>query len=267
MRADQRTLKSTMNYLWRLIATGVCFASFSLGGLILTYIVIPLTTLRYRDDSRRTEQSRRVIYKSFRLFIHQMSFLGVINFDLADAESKLSNQKGKVIIANHPSLIDVVVLISIVPHANCIIKEELWENRFVKGVLSAAGYIKNSGNVEQLISACSRSLAQGHSLIIFPEGTRTTPNQKMSLKRGASNIALRCAADLVPVLIRCQPTTLTRNERWYSIPPRKVNFSLRVGTPMEISNFQQQGQSLSVSARLLTAHIKDYFVKGLECYE
>lgn len=255
----------TLNHVWRVLATGLCFAVFSLGGLVLGYIVIPLYSLG-REPRVRRQRTRWLIHKSFRFFTWLMSALGVISFDIVEAEAVLADSHGKIVIANHPSLIDVVVLISIIPHADCIIKKQLWESVFIGGVLRSAGYIMNSGDMEELIAACEKSLQEGYSLIIFPEGTRTTPNQEISLQRGASNIALRCRVDLLPILIRCEPTTLTKNERWYSVPPRKVQFSLRVQEPIRIAAYDAGQESMSVKARHLTARLKDHFITGLRYY-
>lgn len=234
-------------------------------GLVLGYLIIPLVCFR-TEEHRRKIYTRWLIHKSFRLLTRLMSMLGVIAFDIADAEETLAGHHGKVVVANHPSLIDVVVLISVMPHADCIIKQELASNVFIRSVLKNAAYITNGGDMENLINACDKSLREGHSLIIFPEGTRTTPGRPLSLQRGASNIALRCKADLVPVLIRCEPTTLTKHEKWYSIPSRKVRFSLRVQQPIAIAACDAPEKSMPAKARHLTAKLQDYFTESLRCY-
>ena len=259
-----------INYLWRCFATGLCFATFSGGGLVLTFLVIPVLRRRSENEREQCRKTRQLIGKCFRLFTRMMSLLGVIEFDTRNAGQILARHRGKIVIANHPSLIDVVVLMSIMPHADCIVKKELWNNVFITGVLKAAGYIQNSGDMDNLIGACQKSLNEGNSLIIFPEGTRTSPSAGMVLQRGASNIALRCKVDLVPVLIRCVPSTLTKNEKWYNIPPEKVHFSLEVHEPLDISRFdtenQTANQSLAIKARLLTALIQNHYDKSLQCY-
>ncbi len=255
-----------LNKIWRLVATAISFMTFGVGGLILALLILPIVSLGSRDDNTRRLIAREIIHHSFRLFVNMMSMFRIFDFDISEAEKQLKEQKGKIIIANHPSLIDVVVLISILPHADCIVKQALWDNPFLRGVVRAAGYIKNSQNVEDLLLACKKSLNNGYSLIIFPEGTRTKPKTQLSLQRGASNIAIRCDVEMIPVTIRCKPSTLTKNEPWFSIPDRKANFSLMVGNTIKVSEFVKQDQSLSVSARRLTDHIKDYYTQELKSY-
>jgi 1-acyl-sn-glycerol-3-phosphate acyltransferase len=261
-----KALNEKLNYCWRLIGTGFCFIAFGLGGLVLSFIVFPFIQLRYRDRTSVICISRNAIHRTFRLFIRMTSALGIVTLDLANVERQLDKQRGKVIIANHPSLIDVVVLLSLMPHADCVIKEKLWRNIFMSGVLSAAGYIRNSGDKSELINACDASLKAGYSVIVFPEGTRTTPGQEISLQRGASNIALRCGVDLVSVLINCDPTTLSKNEPWYHIPSRKFRFSLRMGRIFRVSEYLDKKQSLAINARKLTEHIRTYFMESIDNY-
>ncbi|TQV87866.1 lysophospholipid acyltransferase family protein [Aliikangiella coralliicola] len=257
---------SSINYVWRLIATAFSFFAFGVGGLLLTLVVFPSLNIFCKNKQKRTKLARHIIHKSFRFFITMMSNFGMFHFDIEKAEQELTKFHGKLIIANHPSLIDVVVLIAILPQADCIVKKGLWDNFFLKGVVKAAGYIKNTEDPERLFSACSKSLQSGYSLIIFPEGTRTKPTQPLKFQRGASNIAIRCSVDLVPVVIHCHPSTLTKNEPWYSIPYKKADFSVRVGKPVEVDNFVSSEQSLSVSARRMTSFIQDYFVEENKNY-
>jgi 1-acyl-sn-glycerol-3-phosphate acyltransferase len=255
-----------LNYYWRVIATGLCFATFSLGGLILSFIVIPVISLMSSDSPEKCRRTRHCIHHTLRLFTRLMRVLGVIEFDTREASKALLNHHGKVIIANHPSLIDVVVLMSLTPHADCIVKNKLWDNPCIGLVLRAAQYINNSGNAEQLISACQQSLDEGYSLIIFPEGTRTTPGEALVLQRGAANIALRCKVPLVPVLINCEPATLTKNEKWYRVPPTKVKFSLQVDEVVDTVGFEAENPSLAIRARHLTAQIQNYYRTSLKRY-
>jgi 1-acyl-sn-glycerol-3-phosphate acyltransferase len=115
------------------------------------------------------------------------------------------------VIANHPSLIDVVVLIAFIRDANCVVKQSLWDNPCMRGPIRAAGYISNSGSMDMLEEAAG-ALEQGQTLIVFPEGTRTTPGQAPEFHRGAAAIAVRGASVVTPVVISVTPTTLTPDQ-------------------------------------------------------
>src|SRR5690606_21537682 len=124
--------------------------------------------------------------------------------------------------------------------ANCVVKQSLWHNPFTRGPLRAAQYISNSGSMDMLDEAAS-ALRHGQTLVIFPEGTRTSPGCAPDFHRGAAAIALRGASILTPVTISVTPTTLTKAEPWYSIPSRRFHFHLRVGQDIEPQRFAKMG--------------------------
>lgn len=255
-----------LNYLWRLFATGLSFTLFGVGGIFLTLVVFPLVNVFSPNKKVRKRRARKIIHNSFKIFIGMMSTFGMFHFDIYQNRDKLLKSGGKIVIANHPTLIDVVVLLALMPHADCIVKQSLWNNPFLRGVVSAADYIKNTQNTEQLINACQRSLDSGYSLIIFPEGTRSKSNREMNLQRGASNIAIRCNANFVPVTICCYPPTLGKEESWYHIPSEKAHFMAKPEDDIKIENFQIDGVSLSIRARRLTEFLKEYFIGEQERY-
>lgn len=94
-------------------------------------------------------------------------------------------------VANHPTLIDYVILASVMPETDCLVKSALLRNPFVSGVIRAADYLINS-EAETLLSASQQRLAQGDTLLIFPEGTRTRSGEAIS--SSAARQILPCAA-------------------------------------------------------------------------
>jgi len=224
----------TLNHLWRILATGFCFACFGLGGLLLTLFVFPLQKLFIKDITKQKQKARTTVHYTFKFFIGLMAFTGIFSFDLKQAK-QLAKKEGQLVLANHPSLIDVVVLISIIPNADCVVKAHLFKNPFLKGVVKNTGYISNA-DPEGLLVDCEKSLSAGNNLIIFPEGTRSKVGQALKFQRGAANIALRCLKHLSKnteqinnnistVIIRVVPSTLTKSEPWYKVPEHKATFS------------------------------------------
>ena len=71
-----------------------------------------------------------------------------------------------------------------------------------------------------MIRACLRHLEAGRSVVIFPEGTRSPAGGLGAFHAGAAFVALRSGRDLVPVLLSCEPSTLTKGRSWYDVPGR-----------------------------------------------
>ncbi|HEX4909862.1 MAG TPA: lysophospholipid acyltransferase family protein [Permianibacter sp.] len=246
-----------LNYGWRVLATGWCFFSFSLGGLLLTLTVFPIIHLRWRDPDQRRDRAQRAIHQSFRFFIGQMIWLGVMSVELRNAE-RLRELNGVLVLANHPTLIDVVLMISLMPRADCIVKEALWRNRYLGGVVRAAHYIPNRG-AEQLVQDCSKALAKQRPLIVFPEGTRTVPGEPFSFQRGAAHVALATGCEMVPVILTCNPPTLTKATRWYQVPPRRFHVRLDVLAPIRADQIIASGTEAPLASRQLTRWLQQFF--------
>ena len=246
-------------YYWRLIATGLSFALFGFGGLCLRLIVFPVLGCLPGDAIRQRERARATVSRLFWLFIRSMARMGVLTYEVQGAERL--GRPGQMIIANHPSLIDVVFLIGLVRNANCVVKQSLWQNPFTRSPVRATQYISNDGSVDMLDTAAN-ALREGQTLIIFPEGTRTQPGHAPAFHRGGAAIALRGATIITPVVIKVSPTTLTKAEPWYRIPKRRVHFSLRVGADIEPQAFATLGPAPQAS-RKLNDYLHHYFIKEL----
>ena len=194
---------------WRIACTGLAFAALGLGGVALAVTVFPVIAIVSVDAGQRTRRTQRIIFLSFRFYVRVLRSLGILALDVVGADV-LASCRGRLIIANHPTLLDVVLLMGLNPAVQCIVKHQLWRNPFLGGVVRSAGYIRNDLVAEDLLAACAAALAGGGNLIIFPEGTRTTPGLAPAFQRGFANIAIMVAADIQLVTITCEPITLTK---------------------------------------------------------
>jgi 1-acyl-sn-glycerol-3-phosphate acyltransferase len=244
-----------LNYGWRLFATGVSFVSFGLGGLVLWGLVFPVLSVLPANRLQRIRRGQRVVHYSFYVFIGLMHRIGIMTYEINGLE-KL-NRAGQLIIANHPTLVDVVFLISRIKQANCIVKDSLWRNPFMRGPILNAGYISN-GDPEKMIADCVACLQSDGNLIIFPEGTRSVPNKPTHFQRGAAAIALQANTIVTLVTISCTPSTLTKAEPWYHIPEHRFHLTMNVGNDVDLTAFTQI-EPKSIAVRRFTHFLENYF--------
>ncbi len=249
-------MRERLNHLWRIVATGLAFTAFGLGGVLFALTVFPILTLSIRDTVRRRRIARRIVQTSFAAFVQLMFRLGLLNYTISGHE-KLA-RPGLLVLANHPTLIDVVFLISLLPNADCVVKSSLARNPFTRGPVRAAGYICNDTS-EGMIEDCIVSLKSGSSLVIFPEGTRTALDGSMKLQRGAANIAIRGRIPVTPVLIRCAPRSLAKGTPWWKVPARPMSFTIEVLDDMPVDPFISAGSD-ALAARKLTRFLHDLFL-------
>lgn len=246
----------SVNHIYRILATGFCFVCFGLGGVLLSVTVFPLQRMMIRNTAKRKQAARRTVHRTFGFFIGLMRRVGIFNFDF-QARTILQQCQGNIIIANHPSLIDVVALIAMTPNADCVVKAQLFRNPFMRGVITSTGYISNS-DPDKLLDDCAESLQQGNNLIIFPEGTRSIPGKLLHFQRGAANIALRAQADFLALYISCKPSTLTKQEKWYQVPVNKPTLSIGFLQYFPVSSYQAMA-SPSLAARHLTRDLQNLY--------
>ena len=253
----------SINWYWRLVATGFAFATFGLGGLFMALTIFPAMMVIFQNQTRRQEYAQFMICRSFRFFIWMLDVTGVAEVTTKDFD-RLSTANGVLIIANHPTLIDVVIIMSLLDRCQCVVKHELFSNLFMAGVVRAAGFIRNDGDPYNLIHQASEHLASGACIMMFPEGTRTPNGRKLGpLQRGVANIAIATQADLLPVVVHCNHHTLKKGVSWNRIPPSKVCYCMTVGLPLSIGDFVDSSLIRAKQARVLTRVIKNYFLGRL----
>lgn len=238
---------------WRVFVTGLSFATFGIGGLVLYAFALPALRLTIRDLPRRQRVARRLVHWLFMLFVRFMRAIGVLTFEFVRPE--LLRRPGLVIVANHPTLLDVVFLISLVPDANCIVKASLASNPFTRAAVLMTGYVCNDWG-EGVVEDGLRSLRAGSSLIIFPEGTRTSARTHARWHRGAANIALRAGIALTPVWVSCVPPSLRKGEPWWQVPPRRMHYRIEVLDDL-VPSAPGAARGEAIAARGLTTRLRE----------
>src|SRR5438105_4745582 len=164
---------ATLSVLWRIAVAGFCFLAFMVGGIALSLALFPLMRLLPGGRPEYERRVRMVVRLSFATLLRVLRVLGMLRIDAHNTE-RLRQMGAVLVLANHPSYLDIVVLIAHIPNAVCVVKSKLWQNPFFGGVVRAAGYIRND-EPQSLVPDCAARLAQGLPLIIFPEGTRSAP--------------------------------------------------------------------------------------------
>jgi 1-acyl-sn-glycerol-3-phosphate acyltransferase len=247
---------------WRIVTTGLCFLTFICGGLVLSLTALPLILLSSLTPVQREQRVLKLIHYAFRFFIRYMQVLNPIASFRVHGLEQISATNGALFIANHPTLIDVVAIISCLPACQCIVKKSLLQNFWFGGLLRAAGYVAND-HAAQLIDDCARRLHARYSLLIFPEGTRSPAEGLHPFTRGAAQIALRTGAPIIPVVITCEPPTLLKGQPWYAVPTHPINLTLRFLPPLEIPPAVTGKQGIPLQARVLTHHFENLFRQEL----
>jgi 1-acyl-sn-glycerol-3-phosphate acyltransferase len=232
------------------------FVLFGLGALFISLTMFPVLRLSTLDANVARLRIQHALQRTVRLYMEVMRVLGILTYEVEGVERL--REHGRLVVANHPTLIDVVLLVSLMPEVDCIVKRGLWRNPFLRWPVIWASYIPNSEG-EELVEGCAATLARGHSLLVFPEGTRTVPGRSMRMQRGAAHIALAADVEILPVTVTCDPPTLFKGNPWYRVPSRRFHMKVVVGEPVAASTFRQEGEPPARAARRLTQWLLAYY--------
>jgi len=228
------TLAKKVNRCWRWFATALSFSIFGLGSLVLGMLIMPVCCWYWGNTADRPLKVRRLIGGATDVFRCLMKTLGVLDYRV-ERESHPDGTEPFLIVANHPSLIDVVFLLAEFPESQCVVKRALWTNPFTHMLFRYSGYISND-DPETLLTESVAAMKNGDSLILFPEGTRTRAGCDPEFKAGAAAIAVRAGRSVLPILILVTPTTLTKADHWYSVPEEKVFVDITVCEPLSVTD-------------------------------
>ncbi len=250
----------------RVLGTGTSFALFGVGSMLLGVLAYPVLQLRGGERDLRERRMQWLIYRSFRWFSAFMEAVGVIAVEVRHPE-RLAGEGGQLVIANHPTLIDYVLLVAHMPQADVVVKRSHWSNPFTGGTVRGAGYVPNDTG-EATLEACSARVRAGRTVLLFPEGTRSPRDGLGRFQRGAAHIALATGVAARPVTIRCEPRGLMRGQPWYDVPESRMQFVLDVGEPIPTPALSPappaNGESRGRASRRLTAVYREHFEKKLE---
>ncbi len=241
---------------WRVLATGFVFVVFGLGALLISATIFPVLRLVSWSAPVARLRIQRAMQLTFKAYVWLMNSLGLLTYEVQHIERLWV--PGQLVIANHPTLIDVVFLVSLMPRVDCIVKQGLFRNPFLRWPVTWASYIPNSTG-ETLVQACADTLKRGNSLLVFPEGTRSVPGQPLRMQRGTAHIALASGAPILPVTITVTEPTLTKGYPWYRVPKIRPHFCIKVGEPWSPSVYNPGTQMGVLAARRLTEFFGDYY--------
>jgi 1-acyl-sn-glycerol-3-phosphate acyltransferase len=217
-------------FVYRFIGTTLFWIFFGLIGLVIGFVVLPLTYLFVRKPEARQAAARRIIGAAFKVFVWTACNSRLIALDLSGMEHRDAS-RSQLLLANHLTLIDVVLLLSLFPQVDCVVKAAVTRNPVLRVSAGAANYISNAAP-DELMDSCVQRLNAGSSLLLFPQGTRFIRGEPLKFRLGAAEIAIRAQAEILPIVIDCEPQMLAKNVPWYSIPASRPRFRIKVLPPV-----------------------------------
>lgn len=195
----------------------------------LLYPVLPSQTGR--------TLGRAAISTAYRACWTIASAIGVMRIN-ASCLDALSDEPRLIVIANHPTMLDALLLVARLPRSACIMKAELMKNIFLGAGARLARYIRND-SPRTMVRLAIEDLRAGGQLVLFPEGTRTVTPPVNAFRPGVTLIAKRAQAPIQTVFIETDSPFLRKGWPMWRLPPLPMVITLRLGqrfAPMQDSD-------------------------------
>ena len=239
----QRLLKTLADHL----ATYVGLVG--LGVICLAWSVIALVCYPVLPRRSGTAFGRAGIMVGFRLYAWTLSVTGAYRLDLSAVDA-LRGGPPVVLVPNHPSLIDALLILTRHPNIACVMKQELMRNIFLGAGSRLARYIP-SGQPRQMIKDSIDELARGGVVLLFPEGTRTTRVPLNPLTGSVGVIAKHARVPVQMLIIETDSPYLSKGWTLFRVPSLPITYRVRLGRrfdpPSNVAAFMQEleGEYLS----------------------
>lgn len=207
-------------------------------------------TLPTRNPERRTRFLLSFYHHSFR-GLHRVTRLIRMQAYVPTPPPALPSPC--VIVANHPTLMDVTAILATVSNTVTVVKPGVYRRLLLGTTLRHAGFLegpeRSRAQLSKMMDDAADRLAAGYNVLIFPEGTRSPANEVLPFSRAAFEIACRAKVPVVPVAIRCAPPWLSKELPIYTIPRDVAHMTLDFLAPLHPADVEYRSRALREAAR------------------
>ncbi len=214
----------------------IVFIIFGIGSLLLSFLFLPIGGIFLQGEKKR-EKFSHIIHKLWHVYAQFFVVLGLIKIEKHNVEQV----KGKIIVATHPTFIDILILIGIYDNSLCIAKKELLNNIFLKNIIKNV-YIPNNIDLDEFKNICTEALNDGYNIIIFPTGTRTVEGEEIKIHKGSAAVQIASGADILPVKIECNYPFLQKGKPIYDAGEKVITYSITQLDPIRLSDFNESSE-------------------------
>ena len=217
MRVLRRFVHSVMFY--------VLLTHLAMMSLTWSLVALVLYPLLSRENG--VIVGRAAISSVYRGFWSCAKALGLMRIDY-EALDVLNDDAGLIIAANHPSMLDAMLVVARVPRGICIMRSGLMHNPFLGAGARLARYIRNDPP-RGMIRSAVRNLQAGGQLVLVPEGTRTVTPPINPFRPGMTLMAHMAQVPIQTVIIESDSPYLGKGWPIWRTPEFPVVFSARLG--------------------------------------
>ena len=220
---------------------------FVVWGLVLSLVCLCVRPFLSQRQAHRI--ARFSMHYLLRSYFAALGLSGLFKVDCSALES-LRNERGMIIIANHPCLMDALFVNSRLPNAVSVMKSSVLHNPILFGGAWLGGYIRTD-SLARFVAQCERTLGDGGQLLFFPEGTRSMVEPVNTFKEGFALIAQKTGAPIQTVFVNANTSFLSKDWPILKKPPFPLKYRVTLGDRF----YMEKGQS----PKAFTTRMETYF--------
>jgi uncharacterized protein len=229
--------------------------TYFLFGCLLLSIIGPFLTFLNPFNQRKGKLIYNTILSGFaRSQIYFMVNMNkkILNIDRTDLDSPA------VIVCNHQSVLDILLTIMLRPKMVLLTNNWVWNSPFFGFVVRMAEFYPVSDGAENSLELLSEKVKQGFSIVVFPEGTRSTDGTVKRFHKGAFFLAEKLNIDILPMVIHGAGDILTKGDLMCKDGTITVDFLPRI-KPTDTTfgtDYAQRTKTISASLKIRYNDIK-----------
>ncbi|MDL2227595.1 1-acyl-sn-glycerol-3-phosphate acyltransferase [Odoribacter sp. OttesenSCG-928-L07] len=189
------------------LATFAAFVFFLFGSLFITISGFFLLTIGGKTEKHKLKYHK--LLQKFSKFCFDNLLLNkttLINY------YKETFDKQGIIISNHQSHLDLIIIMMLNPKIIILTNEWVWKSPFYGILIRYADYLPIHNGIEDNVDKLRHLYNAGYSIMVFPEGTRSEDCSILRFHKGAFYLAEQLKADIIPILIHGAGHTLPKSE-------------------------------------------------------
>lgn len=213
----------------RALLTAFAFAMFFSLACVLSGVAVVLTSAAPDAEARRRFTAR--LNRGFRPFLFFLRRAGLIAFE----PTRLPEGYGErafLMVANHPTLLDVLLVLAAHPELVSVVKASWYRSPLLGPLLRRSAHVPGPGHDGDrtegdapVVRRIEAALEAGAPVLVFPEGTRSSPTHLSRFRRGAIEAAVRARVPILPLFIDVDPPVLTKGWRPWDFPDRRPTYA------------------------------------------
>ncbi|OMP31456.1 1-acyl-sn-glycerol-3-phosphate acyltransferase [Mangrovimonas sp. DI 80] len=230
-----------------LLHSVVSFGYYGLGGLLLSLYSVAIMPLIPMSKKVKMKWFHKVVSKFMKSVLYTNPFVKktIIN------PSKETFEKQAVIIANHTSFLDILVIGMLHPKIIFLVNDWVYNSPIFGKAVQLAGFYPVSSGIENGVSHLKQKVDQGYSLMAFPEGTRSRTNKIKRFHKGAFYLAEQFQLDVVPVIIHGNSEVLPKGS--FVVKDGEITLKVLPRIPYGANNF---GKTTREQTKNISAYFK-----------